>query len=219
MKVLLELFVSPTCPYCPYAEVIVKKVAKEMPDKLEYVLLNTVTEKGQRKAMEYGIPGVPSIAIDNKLAVVGVPDGDELRGVIDRAYGLKVKTEMTWERMQSLLIRNSSISTSLKNILEILETFKEDVFKDEIVKSLLNILKTQIEKAKEIAPSKNWCEKSIGYLEIIEKKTDESIKSLEKNDLKESTDSIKEAKKISDEWGEYILSITTPWVLYKEEVA
>lgn len=218
VKVLLELFISPTCPYCPYAEDVVKEIANEMSDKLEYVLLNTATEKGQKKAMEYGIPGVPSIAIDNKLAIVGVPDADKLRSMVERAHELKVKTAMTWERMQSLLIRNTSISTSLKCILEILETFKEDILKENIMKSLLNILKSQIENSKKIAPSKNWCEKSIGYLEILDKKTDDSVKSFEKNDYKEFIENIKEALRISEEWGEYILSITIPWILHKKEV-
>jgi len=51
--VVMKLFTSPTCPYCPKAEKVVSKVAE-----VEGVLtlqLHVNTDEGMREALKYGL--------------------------------------------------------------------------------------------------------------------------------------------------------------------
>lgn len=76
----IEVFTSPTCPHCPPAVRTAKELLEENPElkeRVEWVEVSTATTDGQRKAMSYGIRGVPTIIFTNskgeKGGVVGTP--------------------------------------------------------------------------------------------------------------------------------------------------
>ncbi len=108
---LIELFTSPTCPYCPAAKKVAKEVVGEMNggeknlvknaggtgDSEKKVLVelreyDTWEETGQAKAREYGIMAVPSIivsgaGINEKILVEGAPSKKDLLAAIEMAEG------------------------------------------------------------------------------------------------------------------------------------
>ncbi len=83
--VMVKLFTSPTCPYCPRAERVVSKVAKE--EGILAIELPVNTEQGMREALKYGIRGVPAVVVDEKYLILGVPDEIELKKLIRNLKG------------------------------------------------------------------------------------------------------------------------------------
>ena len=67
----IELFYNPTCPICPSAKKLVKKVLKKYP-QVEYVELNAF--ENQDRVIALGFGKVPAIAINGKLWHTGMPD-------------------------------------------------------------------------------------------------------------------------------------------------
>lgn len=75
---LLELFTSPTCPYCPKAREAIGEVVKTMKNAL--LIEREVTEpENAELARKYGIYSVPTLIINGQYRVEGVPRRDELQ--------------------------------------------------------------------------------------------------------------------------------------------
>jgi small redox-active disulfide protein 1 len=78
MELLLELFTSPTCPHCPGA----KRVAENVVGQLSGALLierDISIPEDAAIAAAYGVKGVPTIVVNGKYKMVGVPgSADEL---------------------------------------------------------------------------------------------------------------------------------------------
>ncbi len=84
--VLVKLFTSPTCPYCPKAEEIVEKVARE--EEVIAIKLPVNTNEGMKEALKFGIRAVPAVVINDEFVYVGVPDEEELRMFIRSFKGV-----------------------------------------------------------------------------------------------------------------------------------
>ncbi len=76
MVVKVEVFTSPSCPYCPMAIQLVEDVKKDMMDELEVEKIDIMVD--QEKAREYGLMAVPAIALNGVVKFVGAPGKDEL---------------------------------------------------------------------------------------------------------------------------------------------
>ncbi len=76
MVVKIEVFTSPSCPYCPMAVELVDEVKKEMPDDIEVEKIDIM--QNREKAIEYNLMAVPAIAIDGLVKFVGAPAKEEL---------------------------------------------------------------------------------------------------------------------------------------------
>ncbi len=76
MVVKVEVFTSPSCPYCPMAIELVEEVKKEMPDDLEVEKIDIM--KDREKAVEYNLMAVPAIALNGVVKFVGAPSKEEL---------------------------------------------------------------------------------------------------------------------------------------------
>lgn len=66
MKTIVELFTSPTCPYCPAAKQVASESVGSLREKGEEIELNIFdvsTPIGSSKAREYGITHVPEMII------------------------------------------------------------------------------------------------------------------------------------------------------------
>jgi small redox-active disulfide protein 1 len=73
MEILLELFTSPTCPYCPEAKRVVKSTAEAMKDAL--LIERDVSEpQNADLARRYGIYSVPALVVNGRYKIQGVPD-------------------------------------------------------------------------------------------------------------------------------------------------
>ena len=60
MTVIIEIFTSPTCIYCPAAKKIVEEVAGKDITVVEH---SSATPEGRRRASEFGIQSVPTIFV------------------------------------------------------------------------------------------------------------------------------------------------------------
>lgn len=76
MVVKVEVFTSPSCPYCPMAVQLVEEVKKEMTEDLEVEKIDIMVD--QEKAREYGLMAVPAIALNGVVRFVGAPGKEEL---------------------------------------------------------------------------------------------------------------------------------------------
>jgi thioredoxin len=72
----VEVFTSPSCPYCPMAEQVVDEAKREIGDKMEVEVINIMTDR--QRAVDYGIMAVPAIAINGVVEFVGAPTKEEL---------------------------------------------------------------------------------------------------------------------------------------------
>ncbi len=79
MVVKVEVFTSPSCPYCPMAIELVDEVKKEI-DDLEVTKIDISID--QEKAREYGLMAVPAIALNGVVKFVGAPSKEELVAAI-----------------------------------------------------------------------------------------------------------------------------------------
>ena len=79
MVVKVEVFTSPSCPYCPMAIELVDEVKKEI-DDLEVTKIDISID--QEKAREYGLMAVPAIALNGVVKFVGAPSKEELIAAI-----------------------------------------------------------------------------------------------------------------------------------------
>jgi thioredoxin 1 len=80
MVVKIEVFTSPSCPYCPMAVELVDEVKKEMPNDLEIEKIDIMVDR--EKAIEYGLMAVPAIALNGVVRFVGAPGKEELVAAI-----------------------------------------------------------------------------------------------------------------------------------------
>jgi len=76
MVVKVEVFTSPSCPYCPMAVQLVEDVKKDMRAELEVEKIDIMED--QDKAREYGLMAVPAIALNGVVKFVGAPEKEEL---------------------------------------------------------------------------------------------------------------------------------------------
>lgn len=79
--IIIELFYSKNCPYCPVAKKMVEDSVKKLENLVkECIIVNEInvdTKEGKKKASLYQIQGVPTIAINGAVTFVGVPPNTE----------------------------------------------------------------------------------------------------------------------------------------------
>ncbi len=80
MAIKIEVFTSPSCPYCPMAIEVVDAVKKEMEDAIEVEKIDIM--KDREKAIEYGLMAVPAVAINGVVKFVGAPEKEDLKNAI-----------------------------------------------------------------------------------------------------------------------------------------
>ena len=98
--VRIEVFYSTTCPHCRAARSVAKRVVKRLEKRLEKRFgrrfekrlgwsleveeVNTSMRSGAVRAEKYGIRAVPTIVVNGKKKIVGVPREKELRELIEK---------------------------------------------------------------------------------------------------------------------------------------
>jgi small redox-active disulfide protein 1 len=74
---LLELFTSPTCPYCPRAREAIGDAVKAMKNAL-FIERDVTESENAELARRYGIQSVPTLIINGAYRIEGVPGRDDL---------------------------------------------------------------------------------------------------------------------------------------------
>lgn len=77
----LEVFISNDCHHCEDCINIVKK-AKELTD-FDYEIVDIMTDDGKKRALNYGLLYVPSIAINNVVEIIGTPTVNQLIRIVN----------------------------------------------------------------------------------------------------------------------------------------
>ncbi len=79
-KVHMEVIVTPTCPYCPYAAFLTNMFAFESYRSSNRNVISDIVEAYENPdiADKYGVVSVPAIVINGEVEFVGVPDETEL---------------------------------------------------------------------------------------------------------------------------------------------
>jgi thioredoxin 1 len=91
MSVEIEVYTSPTCPYCPHAMKLLNEVAPSFGQNVTVEEVNSWSEEGQTRALKHGIMAVPTIVINGKVKFVGVPKKDELVKAIQEEVNKETK--------------------------------------------------------------------------------------------------------------------------------
>jgi len=82
--VFIEVLTSPNCPHSPRAMRVARKVAgRRFPAPVILREVSVATEEGAARAQEYEITATPSIAINGRVAFVGVPEAGELSKAVE----------------------------------------------------------------------------------------------------------------------------------------
>lgn len=76
MVVKIEVFTSPTCPYCPMAIQVVDEAKREFGDAIDVEKIDIMVDR--KKAIDYGLMAVPAIAMNGVVKFVGAPDKEDL---------------------------------------------------------------------------------------------------------------------------------------------
>lgn len=103
-EVKIEVFTSPTCPFCPKAVEVSKAIAKEMPE-VKVIETSTGTEKGRKRAEANEVRSVPTLFITgtgypDRIGYIGAPSHDKLKKMVNIALG---KEE--WKEQEGLFSR------------------------------------------------------------------------------------------------------------------
>ncbi len=84
VEVLIELFTSPTCPHCVRARQVVERVVEKLPGVVVIEREVTAPENAEL-ARQYGITAVPTMVINRRYVLAGVPSEERLLQYISRA--------------------------------------------------------------------------------------------------------------------------------------
>jgi len=84
LRVTIELFYSPMCPYCPEAKKILLEIAEEFSEKIQVEEVNVLYSTGLERAEKYDVREVPTIIINGRTKVTGVPTKERLRKIIQQ---------------------------------------------------------------------------------------------------------------------------------------
>ena len=72
------------CPYCPQAKKILTEVAEEFGEKIQVEEINVLSSTGLERAEKYDVRGVPTMIINGRTKVAGVPTRERLRKIIQQ---------------------------------------------------------------------------------------------------------------------------------------
>ncbi|MCF0226131.1 MAG: MJ0307 family thioredoxin [Methanobrevibacter sp.] len=78
MAIKIEVFSSNSCPHCPGAIKVAQDVQNDMDLDIEVEILNVNDPENMKKARDYQLMAVPTIAINGKVEFVGAPTEDQL---------------------------------------------------------------------------------------------------------------------------------------------
>lgn len=80
----IEILKTHSCPWCPVATKLVKKIAKNFRNvKITETYLET--PEGYAKAMKLGVQNVPTVLLNGNIFSIGVPNEEELKKALERA--------------------------------------------------------------------------------------------------------------------------------------
>lgn len=87
MVVEINVLKTTWCVYCPRAIEIVKKVAAEFGNKVVVKITDLEDDANREIAIKHNVMSVPTILINDEVAVVGVPKEPDFKEKVKKALG------------------------------------------------------------------------------------------------------------------------------------
>ena len=75
-KVKIEIYTSPTCPYCPAALQMLKKAIDIYGNGIEVTKIDITTPDGQELAVFYDVQATPTIVMNGEVKFRGPPPSE-----------------------------------------------------------------------------------------------------------------------------------------------
>ena len=83
MTINVEVFSSPGCGKCGHAKDVLRAIAQEMGDEIEWREVNILDELDY--AVRLGVMSTPAIAVNGKLVFTALPSAAKLRQALAQA--------------------------------------------------------------------------------------------------------------------------------------
>lgn len=80
--VYIEVVTSPNCVHSPRAMKVAKKAVIKRSDPIILREVSIATEEGMQRAQSFDVRATPTIAINGRVAFVGVPSFEVMDGLI-----------------------------------------------------------------------------------------------------------------------------------------
>lgn len=80
-SVYVEVITSPNCVHSPRALRIAKNIAKKRKN-IVLMEVSIATNEGMERAKEFDVAATPTIAVNGRVAFVGVPSPEQLESII-----------------------------------------------------------------------------------------------------------------------------------------
>ena len=87
MAVEINVLKTTWCVYCPRAIEIVKKVASEFGNKVTVKVTDLEDDANRDIAIKHNVMSVPTILVNDEVAVVGMPKESDFRDKVKKALG------------------------------------------------------------------------------------------------------------------------------------
>ncbi len=76
VKLKIEIYTSPTCPYCPAALRMLEKAVRIYNEAIDVVEVSVASTDGQKLAAIYSVQATPTIVINSEVKFRGPPPSE-----------------------------------------------------------------------------------------------------------------------------------------------
>ena len=87
---LMRIFYSNSCPYCPPARRTVTLLAKEFPGKVEVKEVDICSAKGEEEAERFEVEMVPTVILEDGTRFDGPVSEDQIHQALLKATGQSI---------------------------------------------------------------------------------------------------------------------------------
>lgn len=77
-KLKIEIYTSPTCPYCPAALRMLQKAVGIYKEAIEVTEISIASEEGEQLAAVYNIQATPTIVLEGDVKFRGAPPSESV---------------------------------------------------------------------------------------------------------------------------------------------
>lgn len=88
MSIEVLVFVTPSCPSCQpvfeKTDKVIEEIKKELNIPIEIRKVDVSKKENLRLALKYNVKSVPTVVVNGRNIIRGVPQKDELRKIIEK---------------------------------------------------------------------------------------------------------------------------------------
>ena len=77
-RLKIQIYMSPSCPYCPAALKMLKNAQKIYGDAIDVLVVDITTKEGQKLGGYYNVLATPTIVMNDEVKFRGAPPGESV---------------------------------------------------------------------------------------------------------------------------------------------